>query len=87
MPRRKGGSLRLAGGSLRLAGGCRRGMGRRGGSFVGFLKKAHSWIKKNKVLSTLGRAYGSTGLPFAQQIGKAGGIAGTLGYGRRRRRR
>jgi hypothetical protein len=65
----------------------RRRVRRRGGSFFGSignaLSKAHDWIKSNKVISTVGKALGSVGVPYAGAIGNA---ASTLGYGRRRRR-
>jgi hypothetical protein len=64
------------------------GMGRRrrvrraqGGGFMDMLRSAHDWIKKNKIISTVGSALGKVGVPYAGAIGTA---AGTLGYGRRR---
>ena len=65
----------------------RRGGRRRGGSFGSFLKGANSFLKKSGLLSTLGNL-GSQIVPgkWGQRIGKAGSIAGSLGYGRRRRR-
>lgn len=55
----------------------------RGGSFSSFLKKANTWLKKTKFLSTAGKALGAAGVPYASDAGK---VAGVLGYGRRRRR-
>ena len=56
---------------------------RRGGGFMDALRSAHDWIKKNKIISTVGSALGRVGVPYAGTIGTA---ASTLGYGRRRRR-
>ncbi len=47
------------------------------------LSKAHDFIKSNKLVSTVGNALGSVGVPYAGAIGKA---AGVLGYGKRRLR-
>lgn len=58
----------------------RRGM--RGKGFMSFLKKANRWLRKTKVLSTVGKALGAAGVPH---VGKYAGMAGKLGYGRRRR--
>jgi len=57
---------------------------RRGGSFWGFLKKANSWLRRSGAISKVANALGSAGVPFASKIGS---VAGTLGYGRRRRGR
>ena len=85
MPARRkcGRGLRLAGNGLRLAGNGRRRRGQRGAGFWSFLKKAHNWIKQNKVISRGAKFLGSTGL--VPQAGTIGTAAGTLGYGRRRR--
>jgi hypothetical protein len=56
----------------------------RGAGFMDFLSKAHSFIKDNKLVSTIGNALGSMGVPYA---GKIGSVGAALGYGRRRRRR
>ena len=48
------------------------------------LRSAHDWIKKNKIISTVGSALGRVGVPYAGAIGTA---ASTLGYGRRHYRR
>ena len=53
----------------------------RGGGFMDVLRSAHDWIKKNKIISTVGSALGRVGVPYAGAIGNA---ASTLGYGRRR---
>lgn len=50
----------------------------------GFFSNIHDFIKKHKLVSTIGNALGSVGVPYAGAIGKA---AGVLGYGRRRRYR
>ena len=48
-----------------------------------WLRKAHDWIKKHKLVSRIGSVLGSAGVPYA---GSVGSVAGKLGYGRRRRR-
>ena len=80
-----GGALRLAGGRRRRGGALRLAGGARGKRIVSFLKKAHNFIKKHKILSRGAKAYSMTGLPFGGHVGKAGSVAGKLGYGRRRR--
>ena len=50
----------------------------RGGGFMDALRSAHDWIKKNKIISTVGSALGRVGVPYAGAIGTA---ASTLGYG------
>jgi len=55
-----------------------------GGGFLSFLGKANDFLKNSKLVSTVGSALGSAGVPFASQIGS---VAGSLGYGRRRHRR
>ena len=55
----------------------------RGGGFMDALRSAHDWIKKNKIINTIGSTLGRVGVPYAGAIGTA---ASTLGYGRRRRR-
>jgi len=69
--------------SLQRRGGRR---GRRGGSFKSFIKGANNFLKKSGLLSTLGNL-GSQIVPgkWGERIGKAGKVAGTLGYGCRRR--
>ena len=63
-----------------------RGIGRRrrmrGRGIGDFLKRANSFLKSSKLVSTVGNALGAAGIPFASQIGS---VAGSLGYGRRRR--
>jgi hypothetical protein len=44
--------------------------------------RAHDFVKKNKLVSTVANALGSVGVPYAGAIGKA---ASLVGYGRRRR--
>ena len=61
-------------------GGMRGGM--RGGSFKSFLKKASKFLRKTRLISRLGSALGSVGVPYVGAVGKA---AGALGYGRKRR--
>jgi hypothetical protein len=68
-----------------VSGGRRRRRTRRvkGGSIGSWLRKAHDWIKKHKLVSRIGSVLGSAGVPGASMIGTA---AGSVGYGRRRRR-
>ena len=73
MRRRRGGALRLAGGS-------------RGRKIMSFLKKAHDFAKKNKILSRGTSLYGMTGMPYSQQAKLASPLIGAMGYGRKRRR-
>lgn len=63
---------------------CRRRM--RGRGIMDFLRKAHSFVRKNKVISRGANAL-SYVLPgkYRKVAEKVGGIAGTLGYGRRSR--
>ena len=53
----------------------------RGRGFWDWVKKAHNWIKDKKIISTLARAVGAAGVPYASQIGN---VASSLGYGRGR---
>ena len=61
-----------------------RGRGQRmaGKGFWSFLKKAGAFLKRHKVLSRVGSALGTIGVPYA---GAAGKIGGAVGYGRRRK--
>jgi hypothetical protein len=68
----------------------RKGMGRRrkrGGSFKSFISGANNFLKKTGILSKLGK-FGSQIMPgkFGEISGMLGNAAGSLGYGRRRRR-
>lgn len=56
----------------------------KGRGFMDFIGKANNFLKSSKLVSSIGNALGSAGVPFASKIGS---IAGTLGYGRRRRGR
>jgi hypothetical protein len=64
----------------------RRRVHRRGGNILSdignALSTAHGFIRRNKLISTVGNALGAVGVPYAGAIGKA---ASVLGYGRRRR--
>jgi hypothetical protein len=63
----------------------------RGGAWwdniVSGVKNVLGELKKNKAISKLGTAYGSTGLPMSEMIGKIGKFAEQQGYGKRRPRR
>jgi|GEM_PF-3527301 len=50
-----------------------------GGSLWDWVKKAHNWIRSNKVISRVGNALGAVGVPYAGLVGKA---AGVVGYGK-----
>ena len=54
----------------------------RGRGFGSFLAGAHKFVKDNQLVSKIGSALGSMGVPYAGQIGS---VAGSLGYGRRGR--
>ena len=56
----------------------------RGRGLADFLGKANNFLRSSKLVSTIGNALGAAGVPFASQIGS---VAGSLGYGRRRRHR
>ena len=58
-----------------------------GAGLMDVLKKANDILKKTKIISTLGKAYGSTGGPGASTIGRAGALAGNYGYGKARKPR
>ena len=77
MPRRTSQRRRM-GGSLRLAGG-----GGRADRILKFLKKANTFLRKNKLLSRGAHAYSKSNLGYAKQVGRAGEYAGRLGYGRK----
>lgn len=49
--------------------------------------KANRFLKKNKVLSTLGAVYGNSGMRGSNAIKQGAPIASQFGYGRRRVRR
>ena len=48
----------------------------------GGLSKANDFLRDSKLVSTVGSALGSAGVPYASQIGS---VAKSLGYGKRRR--
>ena len=62
----------------------------KGCGIMDFMKKANNWLRKTKIVSKLGNAYGKyggmAGLPYTAQVGQVAGMADKLGYGRRRRR-
>ena len=60
---------------------------RRGGSLRSFLSSANSFLKRNKILSSIGTLYSNMGLPFGAQVGMASQVAKAMGYGKRRMRR
>lgn len=59
----------------------------KGRGLLDWIKKAHSFIKKNKLISRLASGYSQTGLPYAGAVGIGGSISKQLGYGRRTRGR
>ena len=60
----------------------RRQLGMGGSGLFSWIKnKALPWLKKNHVISTVGKVLGSVGVPYASAVGK---FAGAHGYGRRR---
>ena len=54
---------------------------KRGAGFMDALRSAHDWVKRNKIISTVGNALGGV-IPIAGTIGRT---AATMGYGRKRR--
>ena len=52
----------------------------RGSGFLSFLGKANNFLKNSKLISSVGSALGSAGVPFASQIGS---VANSLGYGKK----
>lgn len=64
------------------AGRRRRRVGRPRKRGRGIFSKINDFLKKHRIISTVGKALGSVGVPYAGAIGNA---AGVLGYGRRRR--
>ena len=54
----------------------------KGRGIFSWLKGAHDFIKKYKLISRLGGLYGMTPLPGSSAVRTAAGVAGTLGYGR-----
>lgn len=52
----------------------------RGKGIMSFLGRANDFLKKSKLVSSVGSALGAAGVPFASQIS---GVANSLGYGRR----
>jgi len=74
MPRRS--SIR------RRRGGVRKGRRVKGKGLFDFVKSASKFLRKHKIISSVGSALGNMGLPYAGAIGSA---AGSLGFGKRRR--
>ena len=80
MPRKTSIRRRQGRRSVNIYGGRRKTRG--GSKFTDFFKRAHSWIKKNKVISRVSGALNKIGVPYTDKIAS---VASTLGYGRRRR--
>ena len=53
----------------------------RGRGLMSFLGKANRFLRRSKLVSTVGSALGAAAVPFASQIGS---VANRLGYGRKR---
>ena len=68
-----------------------RGRGKTWNKIKSWLSGANKYLKKNKILSKGAKFYSDNasafGLPYSSEIGKAGGVASSLGYGRRRKMR
>ena len=47
------------------------------------LGSANRFLKSTKAISRIGNALGAAGVPYASQVA---GVAGSLGYGKRRRK-
>jgi hypothetical protein len=54
----------------------------RGGSLRSILGGVNKFLRRTKLVSRVGSALGAVGVPYA---GSVGSVAGSLGYGRRRR--
>ena len=54
----------------------------KGRGIFSWLKGAHAFIRKHKLISRLGGLYGMTGLPGSGPVKTVADVAGTLGYGR-----
>lgn len=74
-PRRRGHNV-----IVNLGGRRRRRM--RGAGIMDFLGRANKYLKGSKLVSKVGSALASAGVPYAGQIAN---VAEKLGYGRRRR--
>jgi hypothetical protein len=61
----------------------RRRMRMKGGSVVSWLRKAHDFVKKNKLVSRVAGALASGGVPYAKTVGS---LASKIGYGRKMKR-
>ena len=48
-----------------------------------WLRKAHDFVKKHKLISRIGGVLGSAGIPYANTVS---GVASRFGYGKRTRR-
>ena len=59
-----------------------------GGSFLNELKtigsKINNFLRKTRLVSTVGHVLGTAGVPYASAIGN---VASTLGYGRRHKKK
>ena len=55
--------------------------GQHGRGLWEFLKKVGAFLKRTKLVSTIGNTLGAAGVPYAGTIGK---MAGAVGYGRHR---
>ena len=51
------------------------------------LKKAHNWIKKNKIISRGASALAPIAGRFSSGVSRVGDLAAINGYGKRKRRR
>ena len=56
-------------------------------SIVNGVKSALAELKRGKYISKIGKAYGSTGLPYSDIAGKVGNFAEAHGYGKKKRGR
>ena len=61
-----------------------RGRGKRAQKIKKWLGNAARFVKDKKLISRLGSLYAKTGLPHAAEVGVASGIAGSLGFGKKR---
>ena len=57
------------------------------GPVLDFFKKAHNWIKANKLISRGANTLAPIAGPYSGTVSNIGRVAGVLGYGKPRGRR
>ena len=54
----------------------------KGGSIMRWLSKANNFLRKTKLISTAGKWYGKSGLPYSGLVNTGASAVKMLGYGR-----